>query len=79
MSSRQPQKNIDFRAVALMGTEIGFLIAIPLMACILSGIYIDNILNMSPIATVLATFIGMWLVYIDMKYLILPILEKRKK
>jgi hypothetical protein len=62
-----------------MGTEIGFLIAIPLMTCILSGIYIDNILNMSPIATVLAAFIGMWLVYINIKYLILPILEGKKK
>lgn len=79
MSSQQPQKNIDLRGVAIMGTEIGFVIAIPLIACILSGIYIDKILSTSPAVTILSVFAGIWLVYVDMKYLIIPILEKKKR
>jgi len=62
-----------------MGTEIGFVIAIPLIACILSGIYIDNILRTSPAVTILSVLAGICLVYIDMKYLIIPILEKKNK
>jgi len=77
MPSQQPQKNINLRAVA-MGTEIGFLIAIPLIVCILLGIYIDNILSTIPAVTIFSVIAGMWLVYIDMKYLIIPILEKKK-
>ncbi|MDD5639733.1 MAG: AtpZ/AtpI family protein [Candidatus Pacebacteria bacterium] len=58
-----------------MSTEIGFLIAIPLIVCILSGIYIDNTFKTTPYVTIVSVIAGIWLIYIDMKYLIMPILE----
>ncbi|MFA5080115.1 MAG: AtpZ/AtpI family protein [Candidatus Paceibacterota bacterium] len=58
-----------------MSTEIGFLIAIPLILCILLGIYIDNTFKTSPYITIVSVIIGGWLIYIDTKYLIIPSLE----
>ncbi|MCK9393645.1 MAG: AtpZ/AtpI family protein [Candidatus Paceibacterota bacterium] len=62
-----------------MGTEIGFLIAIPLIIFILLGIYIDNIFKTSPYIVMMSAIAGLCLTCIDIKYLIIPILEGKKK
>lgn len=76
MSSQQQQKSNLWYATAL-GIELGFLIAIPLVACVGLGIVADKRLGTFPAALIISIFLGIILTVADVYYIVLPFLEKR--
>lgn len=75
--SLQPQKNINFGQVLALGSELGFLIALPLIICILLGLWIDKRLNTFPWILLASVLIGMILTAINVYKIVIPFLEKR--
>ena len=76
MSSQQQPKSNTWYAVAL-GLELGFLIAIPLVACVGLGLLIDRKLSSFPAALIISIFFGIILTVADVYYVVFPFLEKR--
>ncbi len=77
MSSQQPQKNINLRRVFFLGSQLGLLISLPMVASIVLGIYLDNIWNSAPLMLLICIFLGMGLTIIDVYKIVLPFLEKK--
>jgi len=75
--SQQPQKNIDFGQVMVLGSELGFLIAFPLIICILLGIYLDKKLNTFPWILLGMVLMGIVLTVVNVYKVVIPFLEKR--
>ena len=75
--SQQPQKNIDFGQVMVLGSELGFLIAFPLIICILLGICLDKKLNTFPWILLTMVLVGIALTVINVYKVVIPFLEKR--
>ncbi|MDD5098490.1 MAG: AtpZ/AtpI family protein [Candidatus Pacebacteria bacterium] len=63
--------------VLAMGTQLGFMIALPLVICIITGIYIDKRFNTFPWFLLISVFAGIGLTLIDIYKVIIPFLEKR--
>lgn len=79
MSSQQ-QKNIkrgDVGYALALGAELGFLIAFPLVACIVLGIFLDKRFNTFPAILIISVFLGIILTVVDVYKVIIPFLEKR--
>jgi len=65
-------------AVALaLGTEMGLLIAISLVGFLLVGLWLDRRYQTLPLFTIIFIIISMFSVVVELRYIILPILEKR--
>jgi len=77
MSSQQPQKNINFGRSLFIGSQLGILIALPMVICIAGGIYLDSVLNSAPLMLLICIFLGMGLTIIDVYKIVLPFLEKK--
>ncbi len=77
MSPQQPPKAIKMGYVLAMGTELGFLIAFPLVICVVVGVIIDRKLNTFPWAMLAMIFLGIGLTVIDVYKVVIPFLEKR--
>lgn len=77
MSSTQKNKNTDFKYVIFLGSELGFLIALPLVVCIFLGLFFDQKSGRFPLFTLIFAFLGIVLTIIDVYKLVLPIIEKR--
>jgi len=75
--SSQPQKNINIGYVIAMGSELGFLIAFPMIVCILLGIWLDRRLNTFPWILLASILIGMILTIVDVYKIVIPFLEKK--
>jgi F0F1-type ATP synthase assembly protein I len=75
--SLQPQKNINLGQVIALGGELGFLIAFPLVACILLGLWIDKKLNTFPLLLVVMLLLGIVLTIVNVYKIVIPFLEKR--
>ena len=75
--SQQPQKNIDFGQVMVLGSELGFLIAFPLIICILLGIYLDRRFNTFPWILLIMVLAGIGLTVVNVYKVVIPFLEKR--
>lgn len=75
--SLQPQKSTNLGQVITLGSELGFLIAFPLVICILLGLWIDKKLNTFPWILLTSVFIGIALTIADVYKIIIPFLEKR--
>ncbi len=76
MSQPQP-KNTNIGYVLSMASQLGVLIAFPLVACILIGVVIDKRLNTFPWFLLLMVLVGIVLTVIDVYKVIIPFLEKR--
>jgi F0F1-type ATP synthase assembly protein I len=63
--------------VLAMGAELGFLIALPLVICVIIGVMIDKKLNTFPWFLLIMVFVGIGLTVIDVYKVIIPFLEKR--
>lgn len=79
MSFTQKNKNIDLKYVIFLGSELGFLIALPLIACVFLGLFFDQKSDKFPLFTLLFAFIGIVLTIIDVYKLVLPIIEKGQR
>ncbi|MDD3292629.1 MAG: AtpZ/AtpI family protein [Candidatus Pacebacteria bacterium] len=79
MSITQNTKNIKkgFGQALFLGSELGFLIALPLVVCILLGLFFDQKFDKFPVFLLMFIFIGIVLTIIDVYKLVLPFLEKR--
>jgi F0F1-type ATP synthase assembly protein I len=63
--------------VLAMGTELGFLIAFPLVICVVIGVMIDKKMNTFPWFLLIMVLVGIGLTVIDVYKVVIPFLEKR--
>jgi F0F1-type ATP synthase assembly protein I len=77
MSQQQPQRDIKMGYVLAMGTELGFLIAFPLIICVVVGVMIDKKMNTFPWFLLIMVLVGIGLTVIDVYKVVIPFLEKR--
>jgi len=61
----------------VLGSELGFLIAFPLIICILLGIYLDKKLNTFPWILLGMVLMGIVLTVVNVYKVVIPFLEKR--
>jgi len=76
MSQPQP-KNTNMGYVFAMGGQLGFLIAFPLIICVILGVMIDKKMNTFPLFLLIMVFVGIGLTVIDVYKIVIPFLEKR--
>lgn len=77
MSSTQKNKNINLKHAIFLGTEMGFLIALPLVGCVFLGLFFDRKSDKFPLFTLMFVFIGIILTIVNVYKLVLPFIEKR--
>ena len=77
MSQPQPQKDINMGYVLAMGGQLGFLIAFPLIICVIVGVMIDKKMNTFPWFMLGMIFVGIVLTVVDVYKIVIPFLEKR--
>ncbi|MFZ2390330.1 MAG: AtpZ/AtpI family protein [Minisyncoccales bacterium] len=77
MSQPQPPKNTNIGYALSMGSQLGFLIAFPLIVCVLIGVIIDKKMNTFPWFILLMVLVGIGLTIIDVYKIVIPFLEKR--
>ncbi|MFA5729757.1 MAG: AtpZ/AtpI family protein [Candidatus Paceibacterota bacterium] len=77
MSQPQPPKNTNIGYVLSMGSQLGFLIAFPLIACVILGVVIDKKMNTFPWFLLLMVLVGIGLTVVDVYKIVIPFLEKR--
>ena len=70
--------NMLARAMVL-GLELGFLIAIPLIVFLILGLWLDRKFDTMPLFVIVCLLAGFAAVIIEVKQVILPFLEKRSK
>jgi len=76
MSQPQP-KNINMGYVLAMGGQLGFLIAFPLIICVVVGVMIDRKMNTFPWFMLIMIFVGIGLTVVDVYKIVIPFMEKR--
>jgi F0F1-type ATP synthase assembly protein I len=76
MSQQQP-KSINIGYVLAMGSQLGFLIAFPLIVCVIIGVVIDKKLNTFPWFMLIMVLVGLGLTVVDVYKIVIPFLEKR--
>ena len=62
-----------------LGLELGFAMVIPLVVFLLLGIWLDRKFGTMPLFTIVLLSVGLAAVVIEVKYLIMPFLEKRSQ
>ena len=77
MSSTPNNKNTNLGYVIFLATEMGFLIALPLVLCIFLGLFFDQKSGKFPLFTLSFVLIGIVLTIIDVYKLVVPFIEKR--
>jgi len=77
MSQQQPPKGTNLGYVMAMGGQLGFLIAFPLIVCVVVGVIIDKKLNTFPWLMLTMIVLGIGLTVIDVYKIVIPFLEKR--
>jgi F0F1-type ATP synthase assembly protein I len=70
------KKNNIWYAVGT-GTQLGFLIAMPIVICLIIGVAIDKKFHTTPLYILIFLTLGIILTIADVYKLILPFLEKR--
>jgi len=60
-----------------MGGQLGFLIAFPLVICVVVGVMIDKKMNTFPWFMLTMILLGIGLTVIDVYKIVIPFLEKR--
>lgn len=70
------KKNNIWYAVG-MGTQLGFLIAMPIVICLIIGVAIDKKFHTTPLYILIFLALGVILTIADVYKVILPFLEKR--
>lgn len=67
-----------FYAISL-GLELGFLIAVPLVAFLFLGVFLDKKFNTAPIFIASAVVVSLIATPLELRYFVLPFLEKRSQ
>ncbi|MGE4555160.1 MAG: AtpZ/AtpI family protein [Candidatus Paceibacterota bacterium] len=63
----------------LLGLELGFLIALPLVIFLILGIFLDKKFQSFPISLILSVILGLVFTFLDVYYIVLPFLDKRSE
>ncbi len=71
------KKSNFFYAISL-ALQLGFLIAIPLVGFLLVGVFLDKKFESTPIFTISLVILSLIFVFFEIRYYLLPFLEKRK-
>ncbi len=81
MSLPLPPSNTksNFARTLVLGSELGFLIALPLIGCLLFGVFLDKKLNSFPVFILIAVLLGIALTIVSLYKLIIPFLEKGRE
>jgi F0F1-type ATP synthase assembly protein I len=77
MSQQQQPKGTNLGYVMAMGGQLGFLIAFPLVICVVVGVMIDKKMNTFPWFMLTMILVGIGLTVIDVYKIVIPFLEKR--
>lgn len=77
MSQQQQPKGTNLGYVMVMGGQLGFLIAFPLVICVVVGVMIDKKMNTFPWFMLTMILVGIGLTVIDVYKIVIPFLEKR--
>jgi F0F1-type ATP synthase assembly protein I len=77
MSQPQQKKDIKLGSIITLGSELGFLIALPLIICVMIGVVIDKKMNTFPWVMLLMVLVGMALTVVNVYKIVIPFLEKR--
>ncbi|MCU0652734.1 MAG: AtpZ/AtpI family protein [Candidatus Pacebacteria bacterium] len=62
-----------------VGLELGFAMAAPLVGFLLLGLWIDKSFGTMPLFVIIFLLAGLVSVVVEVRYLIMPFLEKREK
>ena len=68
-----------FAAAIVVGTEMGMMIAASLVGFLLVGLWLDKKYDTIPLFTIIFVIASMFSVAVELRYIILPILEKRSQ
>lgn len=71
--------NNKLTAAMVLGLELGFAIALPLVLFLLLGVWADKKFGTMPLFVIICLLMGFAMAVIEVKQLILPFLEKRSK
>ncbi|MFA6376707.1 MAG: AtpZ/AtpI family protein [Candidatus Paceibacterota bacterium] len=71
-------QNMLARAMAV-GLELGFAIAVPLVGSLLFGLWLDRTIGTAPLFMIIFLLTGLAAVVAEVRYLIMPFLEKRSQ
>jgi len=71
-------QNMLARAMAV-GLELGFAVAIPLVGFLLFGLWLDRTIGTTPLFMIIFLLVGLAAVVVEVRYLIMPFLEKRSQ
>lgn len=68
-----------FAAAIVVGSEMGIMIAVSLVGFLLVGLWLDKKYDTIPLFTIVFVIASMFSVAMELRYVILPILEKRSQ
>jgi len=63
----------------VLGLELGFLMVLPLAVFLLLGVWLDKKFGTMPLFVIVCLLAGLGAVFLEVKRIILPFLEKRSK
>jgi F0F1-type ATP synthase assembly protein I len=76
MDTKNNQKSGLFYAISL-ASQLGFMIAIPLVGFLFLGLYIDKKLNTLPIFLISSIVLSIVFIPLEIRYLLMPFLDKK--
>ncbi len=79
MDMENTNQKRNFFYAASLGLELGFLIAVPLVVFLLVGLFIDRKLGTLPLFLIIFLILSTISTFFEIRYLILPFLEKRSQ
>ncbi|HOX30215.1 MAG TPA: AtpZ/AtpI family protein [Candidatus Paceibacterota bacterium] len=62
-----------------MGMQLGLMIALTMAGLLVLGVYLDKLLATKPLLTILGVVMGFLGAGLEMRYVVLPVLEKKNK
>lgn len=78
MDNKQENQK-KFAAAMVVGTEMGLMIAVSLVGFLLAGLWLDKKFGTIPLFTIIFVVASLFSVAAELRYIILPILEKRSQ
>ncbi len=79
VSTQKNQRNNKGKIIYALsiGTQLGFLIVLPLIGFSMLGLFLDKKLNTFPIFLILGIIVSIMVTFFEAYYLLLPFLEKK--
>ena len=78
MDNKQENQK-KFAVAMVVGTEMGLMIAVSLVGFLLAGLWLDKKFGTIPLFTIIFVVASLFSVAAELRYIILPILEKRSQ